>query len=146
MFWYRRRQNVKPNGLSGSPWLIGIWRFRPLVRMVSCAATLKAASPVASAKASANRVHRADAGRMGRWYNVLSWPSASSAAVIRHPGQDAFDALDELTPCRCRRQGAVFAGVIDVQPLLLAEGIGSAGVELSRLGQPADRRQQMGDE
>jgi hypothetical protein len=62
MFWYRRRQNVKPSGLSGSPWLIGIWRFRPLVRMVDrWAAALVTASPSASAKASANRIHRADA-------------------------------------------------------------------------------------
>ena len=38
MLSYRRRQNVKPNGLSGSPWLIGIWRFRPFVRMVICCA------------------------------------------------------------------------------------------------------------
>ena len=25
---------MKPSGLSGSPWLIGIWRLRPFVRMV----------------------------------------------------------------------------------------------------------------
>src|SRR5678816_1917182 len=57
MFSYRRRQNVKPNGLSGSPWLIGIWRFRPLVRMVDrCAAPLTTASPSASANARATLV------------------------------------------------------------------------------------------
>src|SRR5262245_35734265 len=67
MFWYRSRQNVKPSGLSGSPWLIGIWRFRPLVRMVDrcaadrCAAPPMTASPSVSAQASANRIHRADA-------------------------------------------------------------------------------------
>ena len=52
---------MKPSSLSGSPWLIGIWRLRPFVRMVNrCAAPLTA-SPSASATASANRVHRADA-------------------------------------------------------------------------------------
>src|SRR5262245_26257606 len=60
MFWYRSRQYVKPRSLSGSPWLIGTCRFRPLVRMVDCAARLKAASPITSAKASASHGHRAD--------------------------------------------------------------------------------------
>ena len=42
---------MKPSGLSGSPWLIGIWRFRPLVRMVDrCAAPLMTASSSASAR------------------------------------------------------------------------------------------------
>ena len=64
MFWYRRRQNVKPRGLSGSPWLIGTWRFRPLVRMVDrCAAAPMTVSPSATASASANRLRRVDASR-----------------------------------------------------------------------------------
>jgi hypothetical protein len=39
--------------------------------MVDCAAPLKAASPIASARASANSVHRAHPGalRMREWYN-----------------------------------------------------------------------------
>src|SRR3954462_1374916 len=87
MLWYRRRQNVKPSGLSGSPWLIGIWRFRPLVRMVSLwAAPPRAASPSISARARANRVDRADArvGRMGAWY-TRGWPDARPSSEPR-PG------------------------------------------------------------
>src|SRR5262249_17965039 len=51
---------------------IGIWRLRPLVRMVGrCAAPPATASPSASAKASASRTHRADASvrRMRGSYN-----------------------------------------------------------------------------
>src|SRR4051812_26857915 len=87
MFWYRRRQNVKPTGLSGSPWLIGIWRFRPFVRMCCCAAPLATASPSASAKASANRVHRADPGarRMGGSYNDSRHEQAGVVSSRRWP-------------------------------------------------------------
>src|SRR5204863_390330 len=61
MFWYRRRQNMKPVGWSGSPWLIGIWRFRPFLMMVTCAAPFMTASPMARPTATANRIHRAEA-------------------------------------------------------------------------------------
>src|SRR5262245_27137272 len=62
MFWYRRRQNVKPSALSGSPWLIGIWRLRPSVRIMGrCAAALMTASPSANTEASPNRIHPAEA-------------------------------------------------------------------------------------
>src|SRR5262245_24957508 len=95
MFWYRRRQNVKPSGLSGSPWLIGTWRFRPLIMMDDrCPALLMTASPSATAKASANRIHGADARvrRMCASYNRMltvggrftSQPPA--LLVFRHGG------------------------------------------------------------
>src|SRR4029079_19217675 len=73
-------------GLSGSPWLIGIWRFRPFVRMViCCAAALMTASPSASANASANRIHRADARVRCMWgsYNGHAWYADERADAPR---------------------------------------------------------------
>src|SRR5262249_55978946 len=87
MFWYRSRQNVKPSCLSGSPWLIGVWRLRPFVRMVGrCAAPPTTASPSASAKASANRIHRADARiRMRGSYNDFVYKSRTARTGRRCP-------------------------------------------------------------
>src|SRR6185436_209547 len=89
MFSYRRRQNVKPNDLSGRPWLIGLWRFRPLVRMVDrCAAPLMTPSPSASASTVANRIPGADARvrHICASYNdFVSRPGGGTSLAVRLP-------------------------------------------------------------
>src|SRR5260370_723700 len=99
MFWYRKRQNVKPTRWSGSPWLIGILRFRPLVRMVTLSALRRAAR------------REIDAGvRAG------GPPGARERAPqpVRGPRQFAGVRGDRLRLGeRCGRVGKVSAQVLD---------------------------------
>src|SRR5262249_34808285 len=86
--------------LSGSPWLIGIWRLRPFVRMVGrCAAPPTTASPSARAKATANRIHPANArvGRMRGSYNDFAYRSrtARTAAGVKTPRALSPRATDD---------------------------------------------------
>src|SRR5262245_57137490 len=125
MFWYRGRQNVKPSGLSGSPWLIGIWRFRPLVRMVDrWAALLMAASPSASAKDSAKR---------RPWSRCPPPPLVSIVQRVRAKTRTSRDcgcklpslqfpieedAMVDETRRKILKTGAVAAAVTAVRPML----------------------------
>src|SRR4051794_35942958 len=85
---------------------MGVWRLRPLVRMGSlCAAPVRAASPIVSARASASLIHRDDsrAGRIRGWYTrrgpdartLIRLPVASDTEHLVSPALELiWHALD----------------------------------------------------
>src|SRR6185369_893291 len=106
MLSYRRRQNVKSSGVSGSPWLIGIWRFRPSVRILDrCAATLRAERPTASPSASANH-RRADARvrRMRASYNGVAHLSVLVEIWLAHTDRNESREHDQSRDAERHRQ------------------------------------------
>jgi len=100
MFWYRRRQNVKPSGLSG----VRVDRYLEVSSVgedggpLCCAAHDGQSSAIA--KASANRIHRADARvrRMCASYNDY-------AAFDAHCSAERWVRYEQLYGC-ARNSGA----------------------------------------